>query len=341
DLISEKLISIPSNFTAELWLTEMPNLEVPTKVITERRERRGEDDLSFEEAMEKYYFNKIVDGKTIFGRFNGLINDRIGIFPLPSSKKVCSENPCYDYEKVILISEKEAVPNLIIDWGEVDILEDYGTLSYISNLSYYDKNFGKRDGIYIEKNTEGTCYDAYTCILENDRWVYKRPLSIDFMTYDEVLNRLNINGQKPIIIEGNFYDELSNYYSHFSFLIANNKMLGLSSFTEDDKKFYVFINENFVDEKKCGNRSSVDIEEFKEIYVKKNYFGEGNDGIFIEREIGNNKIRDIYKVYAEPGVAWTFPDCIICDEMGLTKVEEGYYNPVTSKWDIKRVEIEY
>ncbi len=331
-ILEKKLKKEPTTFSANLWLSEMPSKDVPTKVITERRERRGEDDLSFIEARS-FAVNSsddVDDIDSVEGKFDGLIKDRL--YGYGSTKE---DGITYDYD--FLVSEKGTVPTLkfvLPTYGEEDCSLE--TLS-----SYWDNSGLEKDGIKISKCTEGTTYHCFTFFFENGVWVSKRPNEVKYLTYEECLERLQKRNKKPVMLNVGFYIEDYESKENNSFLLVCSEWLGLPYKSgEEGKKAFLKYEAKYEDVRETYN-IPVNFSVSDNIYIRQNYFGDKSDAIFVERKnypINGKSLLEIFRVDETPGMVEIFEDASIGDGIYLFKVAEGMYNESKSDWEINNNE---
>ncbi|MDE6297853.1 MAG: hypothetical protein K2L89_08395, partial [Muribaculaceae bacterium] len=193
---------VPSDLTVSSWYNEMPNDEVPTKVITEERLRRDEDDLSYQELMNKYYkdsdlYGLIPDPKfptlVINGRFNGILDDRLAIFPVESSR-IKGEYGEY-YKKLKIVSENSTVPELLIECpkevGADGVFLDAalnGAAAQLKKISdIWDINGKKivQDGFMLIFPQEDSDGSVYTYLFDGHKWDNVSPLNLNYLSYEE------------------------------------------------------------------------------------------------------------------------------------------------------------
>lgn len=372
------ITSVPTYFTADLWLNEMPNRDVPTKVITEQRQRRDADDLSYQELVGKYYNKTGLNNKVapemadcylvIEGKFNGIINDRLCIFPIDGRKEEISDDYYYDlFKKVKIVSEKGTVPELIInaskELGETGFYISHGPDYALTNFAIENLkdiwdisgNIIQQDGLILSLHPEGsTIGSLYTYLFENGRWVNKAPLNPDYLSFDDCYKLLNEKGEHIEPIRFNYkvldeYEDESTYYGEpesVNLLPLNRKKIGLSK--DGDSKIYIkskSIN-------KVGNESTgkeeffslddlvLDGNNFFNIAVEKDYWSKGDDAlIVIYNDVENDTIKEL-EIYR---ISWSGPDYDYLNGIGIDisccweKRLEGVLNTKTGEQKLYKV----
>ncbi len=199
-ILEKKLKKEPATFSANLWLSEMPSKDVPTKVISERRERRGEDDLSYEELVAKYSLEDYrIDGflegiTTVEGKFNGLIFDRISAFPV-ESKKTFDEDGDPIYRTFRLVSEKGTTPDSYLTYQN----SEYGNIYIRKIKENWDNSKFKQDGIEILFGSFDRFLQRFTHY-SNGEWKTNDPISVNFSYFDECISIIRKQGKKERIL---------------------------------------------------------------------------------------------------------------------------------------------
>ena len=138
DCLSD-LYTMPDSFSSEAWWNVFRDSDIPTKDILVTRDAVGIDTIQFMDLVN--HFCREDKDLIIFstqlsaiGKFDGLINDRIGAF---------TANEAHD--KILIKSMLETVPPLWISPGfEVDVL-----LAEVCN-SFWEHSPVQRDGLEIK-----------------------------------------------------------------------------------------------------------------------------------------------------------------------------------------------
>lgn len=374
--IEESMLKkVPTFFTADLWLTNMGGKEVPTKEITECRERFGADDLSFQELIEKYSNHPVYrdairnpgDDHSLFikGRFDGIIKDRIGVFPVESSRIIDSdfEESFRRYNQIMLISEKGTVAPLILSYPKE--LGTDGYYGYYVDVNGYWLNsltdiwsvnglVDKRDGLSVFAHPEGSTIDSeYTFVVENGKWVNKSPLNPDYLSFDECREILKEKMQQHQIkvLEFN-YKVLEDYGDHYDYY-GDGSSVNLLPFintmiAEDknnvEKKLYIkskSLNkgeEGFV----ALPNLILNADNLYNVVVEKDFWSPGDDALIViyKKENTDKPFYDL-EYYR---ISWGALDFAYINGLGIDyicyweKWLEGTYNQETGENDIQRIE---
>ncbi|MBD5212983.1 MAG: hypothetical protein HDS74_07835 [Bacteroidales bacterium] len=183
---------------------------LPTHFITETISyddpQEGED---YATLVARYYntpdkHNNFKEQLQITGKFDGYIEDTLGMFPLESSK-YADENYGFEegaktYNKILIKAKHNTVRPLIVDRRELDEhLEDLifftsspewtlmdNVMQRINEL--WSKDTRPQDGVDLSLHPDGATinYD-FTYVYEDGEWKHKVPFSPKYMSYDELL----------------------------------------------------------------------------------------------------------------------------------------------------------
>ncbi|MDE7412554.1 MAG: hypothetical protein K2N05_02015, partial [Muribaculaceae bacterium] len=315
DLISEKLISIPSNFTAELWLTEMPNRDVPTKIITEYRERRDDTDMNFQEAIDSYVNDvELNEIERVAGKFDGLIKDELYCFSLTKPY-----SQIYDYTE--LISKNGTVPTLIIKFPGEIILGEVGgpCISMEAVNDIWDSSCVKKDGIICSFSPDEEAAimgyrDIYSFFFDGYNWVKSKPLNPIYLTFEECGEVVKSKSNKNLYLKSPLSDE------KIKVVAVTRDDLGVPKSSFDDGLLVI--------KDEWENNIEYENVDFEKIMRESNKWGIGNDALvvyYIDRKDNKRKF-DKYALMEGPE----------CSEW--VKREEGIYNAYQGTYNIKEVE---
>ncbi|MBD5217410.1 MAG: hypothetical protein HDS73_02820 [Bacteroidales bacterium] len=204
---------------------------LPTHFITETVAyddlQEGED---YATLVARYYntpdkHNDFKESRQITGKFDGYIEDILGMFPLESSKYT-DENYGFEegaktYNKILIKAKNNTVRPLIVDRRELDEhLEDliFFTSSPACTLSdhgmqrineLWSKDTRPQDGVDVSLHpNEATINYDYTYVYENGEWKHKVPFSPKYMSYDDLLPYAK-NKDNPINFTYRDVDEYS------------------------------------------------------------------------------------------------------------------------------------
>lgn len=197
DSLKKQIIPVPTSFNKTTFKKILNTDIYPTKTITEYID--DPNYVPYEVLMERYYSDLPVENiPSITGRFNGMIEDRITVFPLESSRTVnpdfsFSESEIVLYKKLILVSEKGSVNEHILTQDEnkreFEFIIGHGLDINIKALNEtWKPEEEPYTGFYISIHPiEYTSTYNYTYAYENGDFEIKAPLNPKYMTFDECI----------------------------------------------------------------------------------------------------------------------------------------------------------
>lgn len=380
DLMLEhnNIIVKPATFTASTWLKNMPETAVPTKTITIRREKRGPDDLSYNELMDKYYryFNVTSElGGDIFdvsGKFDGLIADKIGVFPVENSRykpEYMDNDDWKCYKKIAIVSEKGSIPELIITSPKA--MGENGFYIFTQYDGERNANFEiedlksrwiingeiqQRDGLLLNLHPgESTIGVTYTYVLENGKWVNKSPLNVEYMSYEDCMNLIKETGGEVKTQTFNYRTLDEGYDSDDSYM-GERETVNIIAFIDEtlglnkpgESKVCVkskSVTKNFDNEYYSLPDLIIDSKNVRNIYVEKDFWSRGDDAVVVVYDNiginGNEPKLDFYRIVFQ-GPDYGYLNGIGRDDSVMwAKRAEGIYSTETDEISIYKVKEEY
>lgn len=370
--LEDRIEKAPETFTISAWRNDMTGIEVPTKVIKVRKERRGPDDLSFDELRHEYdiplyrdawekfdsagYFPRLF----VEGKFDGIIKDRLGIFPVKSSKIEPEgenvDNPYEIFGKFIIVSENSPIENAEKDYNVYlcNSAEFPGcgfSLEPLNELWSINGNEERRDGFILSLNPlESSITEQYTYVLENGKWVNKSPFDPRYLSFDECLQIMKNEGGKPKITEFSFrlndaVDENDVNTDSISKTTVELMLVGDSSLGLEGNGIYV----KTISRKKGEEENSkfslqalrFDSEDFYSMVIKKDYFASGDDAlvIYYQNNANPSELRVEFYKYGWNGPEVSFMNGLeILTEGKWIKALEGVYDKLTDEYDLRKLE---
>ncbi len=340
-------VHVSKNFDSAEWSKLMGETPIPTK--TEDVHVPDFTGLTYDQMVNKYYNTPdlrkaLKENLTVEGRFDGQNLDRITVFPLESSRV---PNDKYEpdewkkYKRVILMSQNETVPPMIIQNPE-----QYGCFMFdeyllnidfrkILNLHWFE-NQDRRDGILISYSPfESTIAMDYTVVFNDGRWQNITPQDAEYMTFQDCEKRFNETQRKSQILTLNAKDNGEGIveYKNVKVLPFKNRNLHLGR--EDDDYVY-FKTDKHIADLKVPAKNQIGYT------VLKDYWGKNDDALSVfYKDPDGNQTCNIYRL------EWMGPDGYFLNDTEFDvqanwiKHAEGVYNPNTDKYRINNVEPVY
>lgn len=348
-----------STFSKSIWKKMMGRERVPIKRIAYQHEKRDDEDLTFTELVEKYYNTPekkkwFMENAVVKGRFDGLIDDLIGIFP---AKKQVNEFGDECFGKLNIVSQNGTVESSMVSdsvckyyyltggnredtpgstWGNYRIEE----LIYPGNLM--DAKIGWK----LALNPEGSnIQDFMTFYAPDGKIVNTPPVDVEYLSFDECLKLMKNNGHSPELFDLNYItaDDFGDTLEAGLLTIASVSNADIAGNLYLPGKQCVIAKYKPGTDKSGGekNISPLVLDNHPDkIEVIKDYFNKGEDGLIIYYErINDTGIYDIEvcRIEGTPGDSEYINGTEMADIAWFKKFV-GTYNSNTGQREVKEYE---
>ena len=243
--LRRQLVPEISEFTGDEYRKMFPGDEFPVRQLTVSLKGTGRHSLSYYAKKYPYMMKKSISGK-----FNGFLEDKLYLFPLESS--IDSESVTDDIfvaTRLLLKSEKGTVPDCIIGSKNEEGYEllrimimtsgEYqGMNAEVTTLTdCWEKGADKRDGVFFSAgHGEDEQTDMLTYVFDGDRWSNRPPFNPRYITYDgcQQLVPERIINKEPLRYKWSENNELELYEGGTLNLIAVASTNGISALIKSD-----------------------------------------------------------------------------------------------------------
>lgn len=305
DSLKKQIIPVPTSFNKTTFKKILNTDIYPTKTITEYID--DPNYVPYEVLMERYYSDLPVENiPSITGRFNGMIEDRITVFPLESSRTVnpdfsFSESEIVLYKKLILVSEKGSVNEHILTQDEnkreFEFIVGHGLDINIKALNEtWKPEEEPYTGFYISIHPiEYTSTYNYTYAYENGDFEIKAPLNPKYMTFDECIRLMMEQNHEGTLKTFNYNDPNWEHDNHtVKYIIVHPAQIGVPMEFAKDANWYVKTDPPV-------QTLEIESKNLAASYVMKNYFGTGNDGLAFIYDTTGKQDDSVMEIYCYRG----------------------------------------
>lgn len=267
--------------------------ECPTKQI--RTAVSDPNYRSYEQLAAQYPAAAL---KSVGGRFNGVIADRVAVFPYgdgtPGNSDITGEEGFF-YKRAVVKSENGTMADLILEPIFDDRFfysENYGVagLDLISLMETWGVGGGPKNGLDIHFSDLLDFTESYTYAEENAKWVKKEPLNAMYLSYsksrklwDDVLKEKGfVREAKKYCWKTEYEDDDKGETEILWFPVGYNDSVFKTVFKSPDLPDLV-----------------VPAVGLKGFYVAENAFGQGNDGLAVVYDgtpSNGGSYADLYKI---------------------------------------------
>lgn len=202
---SSQLVPEVSVFDFKEFRRSFPGEAVPTRKIRVSVKELGPDYHPFDYYAKKY--PTIMTMLPAKGRFDGMIEDELYLFPLESS----ISKPEWDdggkniyFDKLLIKSRYGTVAEGVVNVSSSMMIseDEGGAPGIISTLrDVWEKDSPERDGIFVAcQPMELQGSEDFTYVYDGSKWSNRPPLNPEYMSYDECVKLLpeNIVLEKPL-----------------------------------------------------------------------------------------------------------------------------------------------
>lgn len=341
------LFNMPDTFSSDAWYELLLDSDMTAlKSIDYEREAEGEDCQTFRELVDKYFpseKDKLIfqNEWSVVGKFDGLIKDRIGIFPVAKGSNQnpigawCQTTGFGPYNEVLLKSMWETVPSLTIPLG----FETKDQAVRLNLCSYcWDGSKKKHDGLNILVfNSHNGISQRYFFYHDGKKWRQSMPEMVECMTYEECVRKAKEMRRGPVILKGKCYEENSEGEVEFnySFLVASDELVDLFGHNRNTILKYETVKDGEVVTGNCY----LAMPEYLGIFVENNYEDSGNDVIVVEyfeyNDGDRDRKRNVYlpvRDYSDEMKGPMINGRVFDYSVYLKKIAEWKLNYTTDKW---------
>lgn len=246
------LIEKPRRFDLSLWKSKMGATALPLCKIKVEVPIFGIDTLSYSGLMNLYYntpeFREYCKKNlTVEGCFDGVLQDKITIFPYPNSRYYDDDfgDGTIAYRDLLVWSENATVlPALIFSDSDDNFYyinnpsESWTSFSISKLPDLWNLEPSLRDGILLDNSNiyvEGVTEKSY--VYNKGNWLKETPFDARFFSFDKCMELMKEDGVNPEVKKMKVKDMIEGTVYDLSVILVDNSKLDFEPIPGEQKCF--------------------------------------------------------------------------------------------------------